>query len=101
MSKKKALSLLEVLLSLAILGLVLVASIPLLTLGAKGIMTGGEKSKEIYLRQKTLEEHLTDPLYTPETLPNTIITFSDGQTILIQNIVLYQEEDLFFLTTTP
>ena len=99
--KTKAFTLIEVLLALAILGIVLVVMIPFLASGVKGIMESGEKSADVFQNQALLETQVNDVSVIPEDLANTTFLFSNTtgtKTMTIENSVKYEQASLVYIT---
>jgi prepilin-type N-terminal cleavage/methylation domain-containing protein len=82
LKSKQGLTLVEIIISIAILGIVAVAFLGMFTVGFKGIMTAGRNSQAGYIGQRAMENRIVDIEVTetnvtiiPETEKTLTINF--------------------------
>jgi prepilin-type N-terminal cleavage/methylation domain-containing protein len=71
-TKKKGFTLIEIIVSLALIGLMAIIFIPIFNFGYSGILSAGKHSKAGYLGQQAIENYLAGNAVTvPNTVTNT------------------------------
>ena len=78
LKNKKAFTLLEVVLSIALLAIISVAFLTMFTSGIVGIKNSGKKTVSHYTVQSQVESNITDP----EDLPSNVVTSTKSITLI-------------------
>lgn len=93
-------TLIEIIVALAIFGIICVVFLNMFSLGYKGVFLSGDKNKASYITQKAVENYLANPVALPDPVTKSInpssmtITFPSGVLDSIEgNIVKFQYTD--------
>lgn len=99
--RQKGFSLVELIIAIAILGLIAAAVIPLLSISYRGIIQSGSRSVDIYQDQATLESQIEDPNFSGTNLGDLTLVFTrngyDDEEITVYSVNKYVQEPLIYL----
>jgi prepilin-type N-terminal cleavage/methylation domain-containing protein len=86
-TKEKGFTLIEIVISIALFGMMAMILIPVFTFGYRGILSAGNHSKAGYFGQQAIENYIVDnavivPNTTIETITNTTLSINFGGTVI-------------------
>lgn len=93
--KHKGFTLVEIIVALAIVGILAVSFLPMFTLAFKTVFSSGYKSEEIFHDQKSMENLIADP--NADDIDSLSIAFPDGYIISVEGQEMTNGEFKMFM----